>query len=701
MKMKSLKPLQVFFILSVIGFLLYARTLLFDYTNFDDNVLLIDNKEFIRNLSNFSEAFRKTVFISGHDVFYRPIETIWFMINAQFTGNDWKQMPPVFHVSAIMLHVVAVFLIFILLKRLNRTTETSFILSLLFLVHPVLTMSVAWVPGVVDILLTVFSLSGFIFFMNFIESNNRRDYVLHLLFFLLALYTKETAIVLPIICVLYHALLFLKKITFREMWRSQKIFYAGWAFISAIWFMMRSHVLKNTNEENITEMIRSVFENLPGMIQYIGKIFFPVNLSVMPVMKDTTFWYGTIAILFMILLYFFSKEKNKKMMVFALIWFSGFLLPTFIKTSEFRVHQFYEHRLYLPLFGILIYVSETDWLKKFSFRNKIMRIQFLILITVLFVLSFRHLQVFRDTKSFLDNAVSTSPHSSLAHRNLGIYYQDMAAHDTSLLRKAAEEYRKALKLNPREKDLHNNLGTIYDTWNMKTLAEKEYLKEIELNPKQSQAYHNLGMLYSEQNEYAKAENFLKKAIEINPSKASLEQLALVYHKTGNKKELENIMNILYQKEAGKNSHHKQKTSQPPMTPQQAEQELLKKLEKDSSDKFTLHNLGLLYYQTGRRPEAEKYWRKAVEADSTYVEALNNLAIVLALQGKKEQAEMYMKKVIRNNPNYIEGYFNLANFYAKNGNEKEALRYVYELKKRGISKKHFKNISPEVEKLFDK
>lgn len=699
--MKNLKPLQAFVILVGVGFLLYARTLTFNYTNFDDNALILDNKEFISKLSNLSEAFRKTVFMTEHDVFYRPLETIWFIINAQFAGNNWKELPPIFHGSSIALHVLTSLLIFILFKRLNRPTETSFFLSLLFLVHPVLTMAVAWVPGVVDILLTVFCLSAFIFFLNFIESNNRRDYVLHLLFFLLALYTKETAIFLPVVCVFYYAFLFLKKSSFSEVMYLQKVFYPGWIFISAIWFMMRSHVLQNINEKGITEMIRSVFENIPGIIQYVGKVFFPINLSVMPVMKDTTFWYGILSILFMILLYLFSKEKNKKMMFFALIWFSGFLLPTFIKTSEFRVHHFYEHRLYLPLLGILIYVSETDWLKRFSFSNRFTTVLSFTLIVSLFILSFKHQQVFQDTKNFLDNAVATSPHSSLAHRNLGIYYQDMATHDTSLLRKAADEYLKALKLNPYEKDLHNNLGTIYDIWKMKILAEKEYLKEIELNPQQSQAYHNLGMLYRERNEYAKAENFLKKAIEISPSKSSLEQLALVYHKMGNKKEFENIMNILYQKEAGKNSHYKQKTPQIPNTPQQAEQELLKKLEKDTSDKLILYNLGLLYYQTGRRPEAEKYWRKAVESDSTYVEALNNLAIVLALQGKKEQAEMYMQKVIRNNPNYIEGYFNLANFYAKNGNEKEALRYIYELKKRGISKNNFKNISPEVDRLFDR
>lgn len=695
--MKKLSHVQAAILFAAIGFLLYGRSFSFDYTNFDDNALLFDNREYISDLSNLPDAFRRTVFFQGSDIFYRPVETVWFILNAQFAGSDWKSLPAVYHFSSVLLHVIAGLLIFILLGRLRRSDASSLALSLIFLVHPVLCMAVAWVPGVVDILLTVFSISAFLFFMNFLELGRRRDYVLHLLFFILALYTKETALVLPFMCLFYHVFLFLKKTALQEIWKGLKVFLIGWMMVSVVWLIMRDYAIRDSQQKGIIEMTVSLFKNIPGIIQYIGKIFFPVNLSVMPVMQDTTFLFGIASVILLVTFVFLSKNMSKKMIGFSLLWFALFLLPTFIKTSEFRMHQFYEHRLYLPLIGLLLFLSEMDWAKRFSWTNNIYRIPAVVLIAAFVFLNFRHQQTFNDTKSFLDNAVVTAPHSSLAHRNLGIYYQDMAAKDSSLLRMAASEYRTALELNPKEKDLHNNLGVIYDTWKMRDEAEKEYLREIELNEKNSQAYHNLGVLYSEKNDFSKAEKFLKRAIELNATRSSLEQLALVYQKTGNRKGFENIAGLLNMKE-----NRKQTTQAPPaMNPREAELALLKKVEADPVDKTALYNLGLLYYQTGRRAEAEKYWRKTVTADSTYVEAFNNLAVVLALQGKKKEAEEYLKKVLQINPDYIDGYFNLANFYAKNGNEKEALLYIKELKKRGIDKKHFGNVSPEVDRLFDR
>ena len=112
-----------------IGFLLYARSLSFDYTNFDDNVLIQDNQHYISDITNLADAFKKTVFITGSDIFYRPIETVWFILNAQLGGENLF----VYHLSAVLLHLLAVYLFFLLLRRFNNSEETSLFLSLVFL----------------------------------------------------------------------------------------------------------------------------------------------------------------------------------------------------------------------------------------------------------------------------------------------------------------------------------------------------------------------------------------------------------------------------------------------------------------------------------------------------------------------------------------------------------------------------------------
>lgn len=744
-------------LICIIGFLLYGRALNFDYTNFDDNTLIQDNQSFIGNLSNFFTAFQKTVFLTGADVFYRPMETVWFMLNAQAGGENLF----VYHFSSLLLHFAAVYLIFILLTRLNYSKELSLFLSLLFLVHPALAQAVAWVPGVVDILVTIFCVSSFLFFLNFLKEQKRKFFVLHLLFFLLALFTKETAVCLiPMMCIWKSPLQLPQRVrvarptpSLREG-RDGLSLLIGWSVVLVVWFMMRSAALSGQPKKEMSDLISSLFLNLPAFIQYIGKIILPFNLSVMPVMNDTSYSFGIVALIFLAAVVLvplrfsvspFQKNETgngragewererQKGFFFGLYWFVLFLLPTFLSTNQFRIHQFYEHRLYLPLIGFLIFVAEIKspaTPRRGESQTQVPPfggIKGGLAIAVLFfffVLTFVHVKTFKDTESFLDNAVRTSPSSSLAHRNMGIHLQDLAdqykkakdeAKASEALKNSADEYNKALSLNPHEKDLHNNLGVIYDQFGMKDKAEQEYLAETKLNPANPQSWNNLGVLYSQSEHPEKAESFLKKAIELNPSSVSTyQQLGLLYQKLGRKDDLERLRKFLSQNtktNQSQNSNTREsnvgegENISQQQSPADAEKNLLRQLSTDSTNSKTLFNLGLVYYSEKRMKDAEAMWLKAVKFDSAYTDAYNNLAIIYAQQGRMVDAEKIFKRVIKMNPNYADGYFNLANFYAKNGREKDALVYVNELKKRGITAEQFRQrgvaLSAELQKIFDK
>jgi Tfp pilus assembly protein PilF len=473
------------------------------------------------------------------------------------------------------------------------------------------------------------------------------------------------------------------------------------------------------------EMASSLFNNMPVFIQYIGKVLFPFNLSVMPVMQDTGYIFGVVAIILLAAAVFISKGKRNNRILFGVVWFAVFLLPTLITTSAFRIHQPYEHRMYLPMVGVLFFLSEIDPIKNFTTQKMSFRIVSVFIILSLFTLTFLHEKTFTDTKTFLDNAVSTSPGSSLAHRNMGIYYQDK-----NLLKEASEEYLKALALNPHEKDLHNNLGVIYDSWHKRDLAEKEYLTETRLNPENAQAFHNLGVICAERNENEKAEKYFKQALSVRQNKGTFEQLALLYQKMNRKEDFDKIVRILRSSEKGTGNLQaadspnvpNQTIGQPghPLPTdaialgrqlmqegksQEAEIIFKQALKKDSMNKQAYFNLGLICYSAKQLGDAEILWRKAVLIDPTYVDAFNNLAICLAQQGKNAEAEVVLKKIISSNPDYLDGYFNLANFYARTGNADKALVYVKELKKRGISKEQFVQrgikLSEELEKVFDK
>ncbi|MBU4536866.1 glycosyltransferase family 39 protein, partial [Patescibacteria group bacterium] len=184
------KPWLPFMVIAVLGFLIYSQTLFFDFTYLDDNTLILDNQSFLSNPLNVFEAFRTDVFhIFNHSAFYyRPILTISFMFDYQIGGVN----PFVYHFSNLIFHILAVCLLFVFLRKINYKKDISFLFSLLYLSHPVLTQAVAWIPGRNDSLVTIFILASFVCFIHFLNRNQTKYFIFHLLFFTLDIFTKET-----------------------------------------------------------------------------------------------------------------------------------------------------------------------------------------------------------------------------------------------------------------------------------------------------------------------------------------------------------------------------------------------------------------------------------------------------------------------------------------------------------------------------
>ncbi len=508
------------------GFLLYLKTLFFNFTYLDDNVLILDNYHFLKNLANVAQVFVQQVFHILHQqaAYYRPILTLSFMFDAQLGGTS----PFIYHLTNIAIHLFASCLLFIFLIKLKYPREPSLFLSLVFVVHPVLTQAVAWIPGRNDSLMTLFILSSFILFLDFLKTKKWKYYFFHLLFFALALFTKESALVLTVIIFIYLHLIIKEKF----LSANKKILTLGWSMVVIPWFILRQTALKNPIKMTIVDFGKSIFFNSPVIIQFIGKTVFPFNLSVLPIIQDTTFIYGFIAILFLTAVVFLTKKKRSHPIIFGLLWFILFLLPTLTLHNSaipFGADYHLEHRLYLPIIGLIIVLLETDLAKKFKPKSKKSLIPAVMIIFIFSMITFIYSNNFKNRLNFWKNAVKTSPHSPLAHRNLGAMY-----HLEDLLNEAEQEYKKSLELNPLEPMAHNNLGLIYANKGMFEKAEIEYQKEIAINPFYDKVHFNLGLLYYQQEKTEKAIELWEKTIEINPDySGAYNNLAIHYYQKNN------------------------------------------------------------------------------------------------------------------------------------------------------------------------
>jgi len=329
-----------------LGSLIYFKSLFFDFTYLDDNVWILDYQWFLKNIHNCFHLFTHPDFISKS--FYRPVLTLSFMLDAQWSGTS----PFGYRLTDLGIHLLSSCLLLNILKRLKYSQELALSFALIFTVHPVFTQAVAWIPGRTDSLLGLFVLSSFIFFLSFLDRKQWSHYAGHVFFLILALLTKETAVVLPVICFLYLYLIHETKIP--------KIKYlVSWFIILAVWGIIRTKIVMATNDITLSHAVMSLFQNLPALIPYIGKVFLPLNLSVLPILEDMSFVYGWISIGIITLLLLFSKNKRGKYVFFGLLWFLVFLLPSLV--VSFLKH---EYRLYLPMIGCMIVLLETDLIKR-------------------------------------------------------------------------------------------------------------------------------------------------------------------------------------------------------------------------------------------------------------------------------------------------------------------------------------------------
>lgn len=489
---KSWFPYLIFFIL-IFG--VYGQSLTFGYSYFDDQHLILNNADILSRAS-IQEIFLNDVFFSVDKFYYRPFLTWSLVLDWHLgAGNIYF-----FHLSNIIYHFLASSLLFILLKLSKVSRDKAFILTLFFAAHPALTQAVAWVPGRNDSLLAIFVFASLIFFSQWLKSEKNKYLILLWLSFLLALFTKEVAIFLPFLALAWALVFEIKNIS-----RSKVLLAStGVLVVIFIWYLARNLALGKALG---TSLLSSVFDNLLTPFLFLEKIFLPFNLSVYPTLTDANYWLNFIIFIIILLLIYRSGFKSWPQFIFSLLWFYLILLFSSLRPDGEEARNLMEHRLYLPMFGILILLAQLKLPKFIRFRG----VTIGVLLLFFSFLSIQHSLHFKSSFSFWHQAIASSPNSALAHRNLGaMYYLD------GNLDEAESLFKKSLQINPLEPMANNNLAAIYLDRNELELAEEHLEAELAINPRYDLALFNLGNLHYQRENYSQAVFYWEKTLSVNP-----------------------------------------------------------------------------------------------------------------------------------------------------------------------------------------
>lgn len=523
-KQEKIGILTILAIISI-SFLLYFKSIHFGYTYLDDTALLLNRAEFLKDLGNIFKSFGKNVFYLAiqNSSYYRPMLTVSFILDTFLFGSNMAA----YHLMNISLHIISSIILFHLLKKVLKSQKTASFLTILFVAHPALMQGVVWIPGRNDILLVIFSFLSFDYFLNLMEKREAKDMFFFLFFFLSALFTKETAFLLPLIFISYFFLF-----PRRKLIRKDYLFFFFIVCIPFLFaFLVRNQVLGNISF-NSRSAIKSIVGNgLSGTLFYLGKVFYPVHIGVMSVLKRKVYWSGIISIFFLAFLILTTAKSERKYSYFGIFWFVIFLLPVFISTRRFGNLIVFEHRLYLPLFGVLLALGVNNFFKK-ALSFKFYYLILVVYVFFCFLIVGKNIDNFKDGISFWNKAYKDNPEDSMSIGNLGLVYLKNEEYEKSI-----EMYRLVLAKDPTSKISRYNIGIVYASMGMYGKARDKFEEEISLFPNSSLGYFGLAKLYQEENDFKRAEENYLKVIKISPdSVKAYMNLAIMYSKQGRMEE---------------------------------------------------------------------------------------------------------------------------------------------------------------------
>lgn len=516
----------------VAGFLLYANS--FSNQLFWDDHDGIVNNAYIKDWSYWPHFFSENLIAGSGQVsnYWRPLVLFSFACEYHLAGLD----PAIYHLSNLLWHVLAAWLVFLLFSRLGAKRYLALGAALIFLAHPLQTEAVTYVSGRADPMAAVFTLAALLAYTVFRQKKRLVFLLLSLGAFVLSLLCKEQSIILPGLVLLIEACFFFN----RKRWHQSLAAFWPYVLLALVYLAARllfldfngllSGIDYSDNYDSSLGVRLLTFTYV--FSKYLALLFAPFQLHMAYEVAPVTSLFSWPPLLFLFLLvslalvfhYYWSRNR---LVVFGLSWFLIILLP---RTNIVSINRpLYEHWLYLPLAGFwlaLIYIG-ADVLSSWKRKKE----TFFILLSLAFLyfgwLTVRRNLDWRDPITFYEKNLHYTPHSFIQRNNLGMAYADAGRFSDAIA-----QYRQALALSDRYPQVHSNLANALVVVGETAAAEKEYYRALEMDPGFTIPYINLLRLAILERDRAGLEEVLGKMAENFPRDVYLRESFHAYYQLG-------------------------------------------------------------------------------------------------------------------------------------------------------------------------
>lgn len=200
-----------------------------------------------------------------------------------------------------------------------------------------------------------------------------------------------------------------------------------------------------------------------------------------------------------------------------------FLVPALMVPDALN-NQDFEHRLYLPMLGVLLLLSETILFKnKLNSRQMSMAAGAVALIFA--VMSLVRMPVFGDPITFWSAAVESSPNSAYANMMLA------ARLDDTDMNRATTLMQKAYDLDPNQKYINYYMGTLEVMKGKLLESESYFLEEIQRSD-YYKCYSYLGQIAFQKQNPSTAIQYMEKYLTVDARNVEMNNnLLMLYFQT--------------------------------------------------------------------------------------------------------------------------------------------------------------------------
>ncbi|MBV8279385.1 MAG: tetratricopeptide repeat protein, partial [Verrucomicrobia bacterium] len=379
----------------------------------------------------------------------------------------WGLNPLPYHVVNVLLQGLGAVLLWRVLRSLH--VQGAWLGAALWALHPVAVESVAWITEMKNTESVLFFLLSILFFVRWLRAidpdlrtASGLNYALTLLFAALAIASKSSTVILPVVLCLC-AWWIEGRWHWRNVARVVPILIMTIAASALSIWTQSLHLAILADPQPVPTWPERLAMAGQAIWFYLGKLLWPHPLiTIYPRWQiDAEQWVSYLPLLAVIVtlaIFWLNRQIWSRACFFAFAYFIAALLPVLglIDNPIFRLSLVFDHFQYLASIGPLA-LAGTGFVRIADFIiPKNLWLQSALCAGLLLLLgtaTWQRTWAYESQEALWTDAVSKNPDCWVGHYNLGFVFLQKGQVDEAIGR-----FQKALESNPKFMEAHNNLG---------------------------------------------------------------------------------------------------------------------------------------------------------------------------------------------------------------------------------------------------